>query len=67
MLARIKDLFNPKFIIHVSRCSACKRAYSDFRVYKGMNCDCGSNRHSPTNPSWTEKIKIIFLYIIRGY
>jgi hypothetical protein len=67
MFKRIKDLFNPKFEINVSRCRACKRAYSDFRVYKGMNCDCGSNQHSPTNPYLIEKIKIIFLYIIRGY
>ena len=67
MLKRFLNLFNPTFVLHVSRCNTCRRAYRDERIYRGMNCDCGSNRHSPTNPYLSEKIKIIFLYIIRGY
>jgi len=68
MFKRIKDLFNPDFTFgKINRCEICRRVYTDLYVHKGLNCDCGSNRHRLTNASLTEKIKIMFLYIVRGY
>lgn len=67
MFKRFLDLFKADFIISCSRCRVCGTAYNDLQIYKGKGCVCGSNQTSPTNPNFKEKIRIMFLYIIRGY